>query len=322
MPRAASILLLLTALVARINAQPLVVYFGDSITEGWMDAVRRPADAYPAVCDTLVRERHVSARNLSLGFAGETTDDALTRLESGVLALRPDVVVVAFGSNDYYIHGHATTPRVSLQRFAANLRLIVQRLRGGGVQPVLLGLPPLIASRYAAYSDPRLYAPYGGASAHNRSYDSTLRTVAAETHTPIVPLPWDSLGDAALLGIDGVHPTPAGHRDIAVRLLPAVLAAIDAGAPPIAASEKIDVYPQPFDPRLHGRLVARCYTDKAGPVDWELLDAHGARVSVVTSTAAVPGELFAMWNADHLRAGWYVVHLRGTRQYKECIIVQ
>jgi lysophospholipase L1-like esterase len=64
-----------------------VVFFGDSLTEGW---------------DTAVWERYLASRGvLKAGVSGDRTDNLLWRLEQGNLAgPQPKAVVLLIGTND------------------------------------------------------------------------------------------------------------------------------------------------------------------------------------------------------------------------------
>jgi lysophospholipase L1-like esterase len=100
-----------------------VVAFGDSITAGG-DATA-PALIYWQRWLAALRERYPRAKITGVNGAtgGDTTVQGLARLEEKVLALKPDLVLVAFGMNDQNVGS------VPLERFEANLQEIVDRIR-------------------------------------------------------------------------------------------------------------------------------------------------------------------------------------------------
>lgn len=84
-----------------------VVFFGDSITEGWGN---RPATEFPGI---------VMANR---GISGDTTRGMLLRLNEDVLSLKPGAIVMLMGTND--LEEQATASDV-----AGNVKLIVQAIK-------------------------------------------------------------------------------------------------------------------------------------------------------------------------------------------------
>jgi lysophospholipase L1-like esterase len=73
-------------LPAAVPGQPRVVFFGDSITEGW--GREGSATFFPG------------KGWLNRGISGQTTAQMLVRFPQDVLALKPQVVVILAGTND------------------------------------------------------------------------------------------------------------------------------------------------------------------------------------------------------------------------------
>jgi acyl-CoA thioesterase I len=223
-----------------------VYFFGDSITEGWMDAALYPAYAYPARVDSILNAGTPSADVRNLGRAGESTEGALRRVYSDVLSMDPDLVVIAFGSNDMYIPGGQDAPGISITRFKENLALLVRILHDRGVRLILLELPPLLEDRYYGYVHRPSYLPFGGASALNRLYTEGIRDVGRATRTECVGVPFDTGAVASrCLGFDGQHPTPEGHQRIADVLAPAILRLLQEPPPQRHTELGVEIYPQP-----------------------------------------------------------------------------
>ncbi|MEU4314429.1 GDSL-type esterase/lipase family protein [Nocardia sp. NPDC024068] len=108
---------------------PVVVAAGASMTQGtlgadWVGALRE-------------RPEFAGHRFVNAGVNGDTAADLLDRLDSDVLACRPDTVVVLVGTND--VRGE--TP---LDEYRDHLDAIVGRLTAaGGIRVALMSLPPM-----------------------------------------------------------------------------------------------------------------------------------------------------------------------------------
>jgi acetyl esterase/lipase/lysophospholipase L1-like esterase len=86
-----------------------VVFFGDSITQGWGDDFAR---AHGAFGDMKVANR---------GVSGDTTRGMLVRLEEDVIAIEPRGVVMLMGTNDL-------AEKAAPETIVGNIELIVDRL--------------------------------------------------------------------------------------------------------------------------------------------------------------------------------------------------
>src|SRR5580658_10803001 len=113
--------------------RPVIVAFGDSLTAGFG---ADPGKSYPDFLQRELDRRGYRYRVANAGISGETTTDALERLQT-VTDVKPAVVIVEFGGND----GLRGLP-VSTTR--SNLDGIVAGLKGSGAEVLLAGmtLPP------------------------------------------------------------------------------------------------------------------------------------------------------------------------------------
>jgi len=117
-----------------------LVAFGDSIAAGgdasepdlifwarWAGALRQK---YP--------RSNIEAINGATG--GDSTVQGLERLQSKVLAQKPDLVLLGFGMNDHNREGYG----VPLQAFVENLRLMIDRIRADSHAEIILfsAFPP------------------------------------------------------------------------------------------------------------------------------------------------------------------------------------
>jgi len=80
------------------SRRPRVLVFGDSNTWGWGV---KPGNAWPAVVETALQDRHPHVQVLNCGTNGYGTANELGLFEEIGPALRPDLVVLGFYTNDY-----------------------------------------------------------------------------------------------------------------------------------------------------------------------------------------------------------------------------
>lgn len=142
-------------------------------------------EAFPAL---LSRELELPVINA--GVDGDTTADALARIERDVLAHNPRIVIVEFGGNDFM-------KRKPKEETVRNVEQIVETIVSHGAMVMLLHL------RTSPLRDP---------------YVRDFRRIA-ETRGALLIENFMSgmLGDAGLT-VDGIHPNAEGHALIAERV--------------------------------------------------------------------------------------------------------
>src|SRR5207249_4230947 len=79
-----------------------IVTLGDSITRGVRAGVKAE-ETFSALLQKELRDRDVKADVVNVGIGGERTDQALKRLAKDVIALKPAIVIVMYGTNDSYV---------------------------------------------------------------------------------------------------------------------------------------------------------------------------------------------------------------------------
>ena len=231
MLRAAALLLCFAAGLPTFAAEPLtIVSLGDSITLGTRAGVTDEQTFSHLLEQKLIASGR-EVRVVNQGVGGETTAGALARLDRDVLALKPAIVVVMYGTNDCWVDAGKKESRLSEEEFERNLTELVKRLRAAGVEPILMTEPC-----YARKS------PANGLGEHgNRrlsSYMDACRHIAMRQDVLLVDnyREWLSeserrggrgLGDIEDLTTDGYHPNPAGHAFIANTMFKALAAAVD-----------------------------------------------------------------------------------------------
>ena len=124
----------------RAGASVRLVAFGDSITAGG-DASAPDLIFWARWADAL-RQKYPRARIEAINGAtgGDTTVQGLQRLQTKVLDLQPDLVLIGFGMNDHNRPGFG----VALPAFKENLRLMVDRIRAHTPAEIILisAFPP------------------------------------------------------------------------------------------------------------------------------------------------------------------------------------
>jgi acyl-CoA thioesterase-1 len=160
-----------------------LVAFGDSLTYGTGSA---QGGGY--VTD-LEKDLGISIENL--GVPGDTTADALQRLDAA-LAAEPDVVILLLGGNDY-LQG------VPLQETAAHLSEIIEGFQAAGARVLLLGITA------------------GPGDATGRAFFAAL----AEKHkVAYVPDVLAGVSGVPALMSDLLHPNDAGYALVAQKVEP------------------------------------------------------------------------------------------------------
>lgn len=163
-------------------SDPVVVAFGDSLTLGigatsgndWVSVVSRWSGI------NIINE----------GVSGNTTAQALARLNQDVLSRNPDIVIVFLGGNDIL-------NRVPRDQTFANLGTIIDQIKASGAQVLLVG-------------------EHGEFFVFDR--EAEFQLLAAEKGVRYVPNALEGiLGDPRDLS-DAVHPNDRGYRTIAERI--------------------------------------------------------------------------------------------------------
>ena len=196
---------------ATTHSAPLrVVCLGDSITGPRPDLHYITDYLKYADLLQLVLETQLGAGNAEVvnrGYAGNTSAQALARVDSEVVPLKPDIVTVLIGGNDYGGHGDPAVVGAQLHK---NLTAIVDKVKAAGGKVLLL-----------EYADPRA-ADMSKVWTHLNSGNPVIAQVAREENVPTLELApvfreaakTHALADLAS-PIDGVHLNPFGETLVA-----------------------------------------------------------------------------------------------------------
>jgi lysophospholipase L1-like esterase len=218
--------------------QPVkIVCLGDSVTGVYYHTGGRRA--YPEMVGVALAQLYPAAKItiINAGVSGNSTQDALKRLQTDVFDHKPDLVTVMFGLNDMV--------RVPLADYQSNLKSIIEQGRAVGAE-VLLCTPNAVIETG------------GRPTARLLEYTRAMKDVGQKLQVPVCdcyaahgalrerdPLAW------RLLMSDAIHPNMDGHklnalalcrsisgRDVSLRgvapptpALPRTLARLKAGEP-------------------------------------------------------------------------------------------
>ena len=177
--------------------RPVIAAFGDSLTAGYgTDA----GNSYPDFLERDLNAKGFHYHVVNAGISGNTTKDGVERLDD-VLAMKPAVVIVAFGGND----GLRGLPIESTRK---NLDQIVSTIQRAGIKIVLGGitLPPNYGADYI------------------RQFNGIYASLSRQYHVPLLPfLLQDVYGTAGSMQADGIHATAQGNQQVARNLLPLII---------------------------------------------------------------------------------------------------
>ena len=107
---------------ASAAAEPLrIVTLGDSITKGVRPGVK-PEETFAARLEAALQTDGVAVSVVNVGIGSERTDLALKRLVKDVIAQKPAVVTIMYGTNDSYVDQGKSASRItSLWRSIAQI---------------------------------------------------------------------------------------------------------------------------------------------------------------------------------------------------------
>lgn len=168
-----------------------ILFFGTSLTAGLgVD----PDEAYPALLHNRFDSLGLAVEVVNAGVSGETSAAGLRRIE-WLLGQPVAVLVLELGANDA-LRG------LELKAAKENLQEIISRTRAKypQVQIVVAGMQ----------APPNLGRPY------TEEFRRMFVDLARDNKAALIPFLLEGVGGHPELNqVDGIHPTPAGHRILA-----------------------------------------------------------------------------------------------------------
>lgn len=200
-----------------------VVCFGDSITKR----------GYPEI---LGKQPELNVLNAGVG--GNTTAQALRRMERDVLAKEPDFVVILFGTNDSRIDSKRVY--VPVEKYSANLVSMIDSCEQIDARVILCTIPPIDEEPYFTRHDRKPFKAVGGLTSLLRVYRDAAIGVGADRQVPVIDLSQLLLNQPEWMSPDGVHPSERGNAIIAKHVDQAIrrLMARDSAATAQSAGSK------------------------------------------------------------------------------------
>jgi lysophospholipase L1-like esterase len=187
----------------KLKAQPAdpgrVVFFGDSITDGWKLATFFPNKPY-----------------VNRGIGGQVTAQMLVRMYEDVINLKPAAVILLAGTNDIARNNGPQT----LAMIEENIMAITELAKVHGIKVILCSVMPIADYGRVKMSDGRPPADILKVNAWMKEYAARNGAIYADYFSALV----DDKGMMKPgISMDGLHPNDQGYN----LMVPVAQAAID-----------------------------------------------------------------------------------------------
>ncbi len=189
------------ALAAPANGEQRVVFFGDSITDGWG---RRP------VTGTFFPGKPYVNR----GISGQTSAQLVVRFRPDVVDLKPAAVVILIGTNDVAGNTGPMTPKMTMDNIAS----MVDMAKANGIKVIVGSIPPSSDFPWRRGLEPA--EKIKALNVQLQAYCKEHGVAYIDYYSALVD---DKGGMKDGTSLDGVHPNAAGYAIMA----PLAQAAID-----------------------------------------------------------------------------------------------
>lgn len=237
------------------GATPRVLVLGDSCSK-----LSQELPPYSVLLEDTLRASGLAAEVWNASVPGYTSHQGRTWLETQLLDLDPDVVVIYFGWNDHWRSTGVTDAeyarrrggalrlvelfrrpaaesplRVAVPQYRANLAAMVGALEARGAAVVLVAAPShLTAEARARLVQTGYLRPDDNAAALHRDYLLALKDVADGSAAVMLNASGLFAGLGApteLIMRDGIHLTDRGHEILAAALAGPCTVALNGGDP-------------------------------------------------------------------------------------------
>ena len=163
-----------------------IICFGDSITFGYG---ANPGEDYPTALGKLVKLPVINA-----GVDGDTSFDALKRLDQDVLSKNPRLVIVEFCGNDFL-------KKIPKETTIKNLSEVIDRIQAKGIMVALVDI---------------------SAGLFFREYRTAFKKLAEEKQAIFIPVVLYKIITNPSMKSDFFHPNARGYKVVASRVYNAI----------------------------------------------------------------------------------------------------
>ena len=191
-----------------------IVCFGDSLSEAINEA---EINKWPTRLQVLLDGWRPGAfATYNRGISGNTSANALDRIDGALLNLMPGWVLVEFGGNDANIRPNRRTHRVSVEEFSRNLREIHRMVTEAGGRCAFVAMHFMLPDNRTPEQGRKYDQGNGKTFAENyRPYHDQLLAIAKDLGCPSLDVPAiierDGIDTSRLLINDGIHLTTEGN---------------------------------------------------------------------------------------------------------------
>ncbi len=179
------VLSLFLGMVSAVQAKPVILALGDSLTYGYEV---KQSESYPARLQEILKEEGYPHKVVNAGVNGDTTAGGAGRID-WLLQHEPEVVVLELGANDG-LRG------IPVDEMKKNLSRIIEACQKKGAKVLLAGMkiPPNYGQEYTD------------------EFERMYEALAEQYDVPLIPF---FLEDVAarreLTQADGIHPFAEGY---------------------------------------------------------------------------------------------------------------
>jgi lysophospholipase L1-like esterase len=177
------------ALAAPVAGEKRVVFYGDSITDGWG---RRPNTGtfFPG------------KPYVNRGISGQTTPQMVVRFRQDVIDLKPAAVVILAGTNDVAGNTGPMTPEMTMENFASMIDLA----KANGIKVIVTTITPAYDYPWKKGLEPA--EKIKALNAMLKAYCDTHGVTWVDYYSALVD---EKGGMKDGTSFDGVHPNAAGY---------------------------------------------------------------------------------------------------------------
>ncbi|WP_281240153.1 SGNH/GDSL hydrolase family protein [Flavobacterium praedii] len=176
-----------TILTTPVSGENRIVFFGDSITEGW---------------ETISPEFFSSAPYINRGISGQTTSQMLLRFRPDVIELKPKIVLILAGTNDIA----ENTGPITLQTILGNIISMCELAHANNIKVILCSILPAFDYPWKKGMNP---------AAKIEALNTMIIQYAKANHIDYVDyysaMVDDQKGLKSNYSEDGVHPNKEGY---------------------------------------------------------------------------------------------------------------